>query len=166
MGYWVNKYASLAKRGKNALFDKNKIEDLLCDISDDRVIEAMTVYLAISDVLTMYRKTRRNAQKKEFSLYIKRSQDWLLEHIEEFRYMNTGDILILNAVSNLKSHYKELGISKIDIKELIIEAIFINKNIIIAENDTNTSALTKNAKVFSNMQKEIASLTKRYEIEN
>ena len=32
VGYWINKNASLAKRGKNALFDKNKIEDSLKDV--------------------------------------------------------------------------------------------------------------------------------------
>lgn len=64
VGYWIDKNASLAKRGKNALFDKNKIEELLAGLTADKVIEAYNVYNAISEVLTMYRKTRRNSSKE------------------------------------------------------------------------------------------------------
>ena len=48
VGYWIDKNASLAKRGKNALFDKNKIEELLVGLTADKVIEAYNVYNAIS----------------------------------------------------------------------------------------------------------------------
>ncbi len=51
-GYWINKYAATAKRGKSSLFDKNKIDEILMEIDADKVIESETTYAEISQVLT------------------------------------------------------------------------------------------------------------------
>lgn len=161
VGYWINKYSSLAKRGKSALFDKSKIEDLLSGISAERVVIAMETYTSISEVLTMYRKMRRNPSKEDFANYIGVDPILLLNHIEEFRYMNTGDIILLNAVANLDSKYKALGLN-IVLKDLIIDAIFIVKDIIKKENNSNYSQLTKSASIFNKVQCEIATLETNY----
>lgn len=161
VGYWINKYSSLAKRGKSSLFDKSKIEDLLSGISADRVVTAMETYKSISEVLTMYRKMRRNPSKKDFANYIGVDPILLLNHIEEFRYMNTGDIILLNAVANLDSKYKSLELNTA-LKDLIIDAIFIVKDVIKKENDTNYSQLTKSANIFNKVQSEIATLETNY----
>ena len=163
VGYWINKNASLAKRGKNALFDKKMIEELLSGITAEKVVEAYATYQSISQVLTLYRKTRRNNQKDDFSKYIGIPQSWVLEHIEEFRFMNTGDIILLNAYANLKKQYKELGIPDIGEKEMIKDAIFVVSKVILSESENNTSLLTKNSNVFSKVQIEIGSLTKKYD---
>lgn len=162
VGYWVNKNASLAKRGKNALFDKKMIEELLSDITANKVVEAYTTYQSIAQVLTLYRKTRRNAQKDEFSKYMGISQAWLLEHIEDFRFMNTGDIILLNAYANLKAQYEKLGLSGINEKEIIKDAVFVVCKVMLSETDSNTSLLTKSGNVFNKVQGEISNLTKRY----
>lgn len=161
-GYWINKHASAAKRGKASLFDKNKIEELLSQISEDKVIEAVNTYHEISNVLTMYRKTRRNNSKTEFSSYLGINQKDLLDHIDEFRYVNTGDILLLNAVSNLKRKYVEIGLNNIIIKDLIVDAINIVKEVILDSNELNTAALTKNSSIFSDVQNKIQALDNRY----
>lgn len=163
VGYWINKNASLAKRGKNALFDKKMIEELLSGITAEKVIEAYATYQSISQVLTLYRKTRRNNQKDDFSKYIGIPQSWVLEHIEDFRFMNTGDIILLNAYANLKKQYKELGIPDVGEKELIKDAIFAVSKVILSESENNTSLLTKNSNVFSKVQIEIGNLTKKYD---
>lgn len=163
VGYYDNKNASLAKRGKNALFDKKMIEELLSGITADKVIEAYTTYQSIAQVLTLYRKTRRNAQKDEFSKYMGISQAWLLGHIEDFRFMNTGDIILLNAYANLKEQYERLGLSGISEKEIIRDAIFVVCKVMASETDSNASLLTKNSNVFSKVQGEIGNLTQRYE---
>ena len=165
VGYWVNKNASLAKRGKNALFDKNKIEELLSEVTAEKVIEAYTIYHSISEVLTMYRKTRRNSSKDEFSKYIEVPQAWLLEHIEEFRFMNTGDIILLNAFANIKRQYEKLNLKDINDKEIIKDAIFIVREIIISEGDNNVSLLTKNNTIFNKVQTRISNLTKKFEFD-
>lgn len=162
IGYWVNKNASLAKREKNALFDKNRIEELLSEITADKVIESYITYQNISEVLTMYRKTRRNSNKDEFSKYIEVPQTWLLEHIEEFRFMNTGDIILLNAYANIKKQYGKLKLKDINDKMMIKDAIFVVREIIVSENDNNVSLLTKNSNIFNKVQTKINNLTDRY----
>ena len=166
VGYWVNKNASLAKRGKNALFDKNKIEDLLSGLTADKVIEAYSTYNAISEVLTMYRKTRRNSTKNEFSEYIGVTQEWINENIDEFRFMNTGDIILLNTYKNLKDQYEKQGITGLEQNDMITDSIFIVRKIINEENENNVSLLTKNASVFNKIQVEIKELTARVEHRN
>lgn len=111
----------------------------------------------------MYRKTRRNSSKDEFSKYIEVSQEWLLRHIEEFRFMNTGDIILLNAFANIKQRYEKLGIKDINDKEIIKDAIFIVREIIKLENDNNASLLTKNNTIFNKVQTKINNLQNKYE---
>lgn len=163
-GYWINNSASAAKRGKGSLFDKNKIDELLSQISADKVIEAVNTYHDISNVLTMYRKTRRNEEKTEFSSYLGITQQELLDHIDEYRFMNTGDILLLNAVSNLKRRYEELGLKNVTTKELIIDSINIVKGHAIESGATNMASFTKNTTVFSEVQSKIRKLSGRYTI--
>lgn len=163
VGYWVNKNASLAKRGKNALFDKNKMEDLLSGLNADKVVEAYSAYNAISEVLTMYRKTRRNSSKNEFSEYIGVSQEWINDNIDSFRFMNTGDIILLNTYKNLKDQYKKMNIIGLDQKEIIVDSIFIVRWIINNQKESNVSLLTKNASVFGETQNKIRKLTSRVE---
>lgn len=164
VGYWINNSASAAKRGKGSLFDKNKIDELLSQINADKVIEAVNTYHDISSVLTMYRKNRRNEVKTEFSSYLGISQQELLDHIDEYRFMNTGDILLLNAVSNLKKRYEILGLQNITTKELIIDAINIVKEMVPKSGAINMAALTKNTSVFSDVQAKIQKLDNKYTI--
>ncbi len=59
----------------------------------------------------MYRKTRRNRSKDEFSKYIGVKQIWMNENIDSFRFMNTGDIIWLNTYKNLKEQYAKKGVT-------------------------------------------------------
>ena len=162
VGYWNNQYASLAKRGKNALFDKNRIEDILSGISAAGVIESMLAYRSISEVLTMYRKTRRNREKTEFANYMEIEPDIILSHIDEFKYMNTGDIILMNAFANLKKSYKRKDICISEEKTIIQDAIMLVREIILQEKEDNMALLTKNSAVFGKIQKRINELTGRY----
>ena len=162
VGYWNNQYASLAKRGKNALFDKNRIEDILSGISAAGVIESMLAYRSISEVLTMYRKTRRNREKTEFANYMEIEPDIILSHIDEFKYMNTGDIILMNAFANLKKGYKRKDVCISEEKTIIQDAIMLVREIILQEKEENMALLTKNSAVFGKIQKRINELTGRY----
>ena len=155
VGYWINKDASLAKRGKNALFDKNKVEELLSNVTADKVIEAYQIYNSISKVLTLYRKVRRNNKNNEFATFLGIEQSHLLSQIDKFRFMNTGDIILLNAYKNLSDRYIELGVQGKTQDQIIRDAIFIIKQIMDKQNDDNYSLLTKNAGIFNSVQKEI-----------
>lgn len=162
VGYWINKDASVAKRGKNALFDKNKIEELLSNINADKVIESVSVYNEISEVLTLYRKTRRKKEKADFANYMNILPQIVLDHLDEFRYLNTGDIIILNAFANLKLKYAKMNLNNMDHKEVIRDAIMIVREIMMQEGEGNTSLLTKNASVFNKIQSKIESLSSKY----
>ena len=162
VGYWNNQYASLAKRGKNALFDKNKIEDILSGISATAVIESVSIYRDISEVLTMYRKTRRNREKTEFATYMGVEPKVVLDHIDEFKYMHTGDIILMNAFADLKSQYNKIGVGVLEEKFLIQDAIMLVREIVMQEVEENTSLITKNSAVFAKMQKKINGLRSRY----
>ena len=129
----------------------------------DKVIEAYNVYNAISEVLTMYRKTRRNSSKDEFAQYIGVTQTWMNENINGFRFMNTGDIILLNAYKNLKDQYEKKGIVGLKQKDIIIDSIFIVRDVINKEKEekeNNVSLLTKNSGIFSKVQVEIGNLEK------
>ena len=164
VGYWNNRNASIAKREKNSLFDKVKIEDLLSTITADKVIEALTVYRRISEILTYYRKMRRNNTKTEFSSFIGVTQEWLINNNDSFRFMNAGDIILLNCVSNLKQQYHRIGVTSVPLDELIVEAVFLIRNLANTDDETNMSTLTKSAMFFEKVQKSISDLSERYVI--
>lgn len=163
VGYWINQYASLAKRGKGALFDKNKIEDLLSGITGEKVLTAMETYQSISEVLTMYRKMRRNSLKQEFADYLGEKREAVWQHIDEFRFMNTADIILLNTVANLKLKYQGFGVADMNLRDIIVDAIYIVRQAVMKEDDTNYSGLTKNSGFFSKVQKSIQVLQGVYE---
>lgn len=164
VGYWLNKYAYSAKSAKSSLFDKSKIDEILKDITADKLLAAYNMYNNISQVITKYRRTRRNEQKTEFADFLGISQNKLLSHINEYLFMNTGDILLLNATQNLKSKYKIIAVDCSD-EAIIRQAIFIVKDI-IKETTGIYSTLTKTSNVFQKMQDRIQTLDKQYECNN
>lgn len=149
-GYWIDKYASLAKRGKGSLFTPDRREDILSNITSQKVIEAYEMYQTISEILTKYRKMRRTPNNTEFADFLGLTNDELRAHSSEYLFVNTGDILILNATKSLKYKYKELKI-EYDTNSLIRDAILICKDVIKDNKDDldpTPASITKNNKVF------------------
>lgn len=160
VGYWLDEYASTAKRGKGSLFDKNKIDEILMDINADRVIEANNMYKEISKIITSYRRTRRNQNKTEISEFLGIEHSKFLNKIDEYLFMNTGDIVILNTAKLLKYKYKNEK-KEITNKELIMNSIYLIHNIITKNYPAgvrNISALTKNTKLFKEIKQYIENL--------
>lgn len=157
VGYWLDEYASTAKRGKGLLFDKNKIDEILMDINADRVIEANNMYENISKIITSYRRTRRNENKEEISTFLNMDHKDFLTVIDEYLFINTGDIVILNTVKLLKDSYKNKNIEFND-DMLIKDAIDLIHNIIMNTDPKevkNISALTKNSNFFKKIKQSI-----------
>lgn len=150
VGYWLDEYAALAKRGKSLLFDKNKIDEILMEINADRVIEAYNMYNKISKIITSYRRTRRNEKKKEISDFLELSHEQFLENVDEYLFINTGDILILNTTRILKEKYEKDNIEFNDEKLIKDSIIKIHDKLISEFPDgiKNVSTLTKNTKIF------------------
>ena len=160
VGYWLDEYASTAKRGKGLLFDKNKIDEILMDINADRVIEANNMYDKISKIITSYRRTRRNEKKTEFSDFLGIPHSDFLNKIDEYLFMNTGDIVILNTTKLLKDKYTNKNTQFGDEKLIKDAILLIHKNLIDNYPDgvRNISALTKNTKLFKEIKQFIDNL--------
>ena len=154
VGYWLDEYASTAKSGKGVLFDKNKIDEILMDINADKVIEANNMYEKISKIITSYRRTRRNEKKTEISDFLNIPHSDFLNEIDEYLFINTGDIVILNTAKLLKDKYKNQKIEFNDEKLIKDAILLIHKNIIETYPDgvRNISALTKNTKLFKEIK--------------
>ena len=124
------------------------------DINADRVIEANNMYKKISEIITSYRRTRRNEKKTEISDFLGIPHSDFLNKIDEYLFMNTGDIVILNTAKLLKDKYKNQKIEFND-ERLIKDAIhLIHENIIknYPSGVRNISALTKNTKFFNDIK--------------
>ncbi len=79
--------------------------------------------------------------------------------------MNTGDILLLNCVSNLKRRYSDLEVEGVSLDELITESIFLVRKVINEEQETNMSTLTKSSGVFEKVQNRIHMLSEQCTID-
>lgn len=150
--FYCNDYAARAKRGKGELFDKKVAETLIRDINADKVIHSYEWYEKLNQAMCLYRKCKRSSTiKTDFFDYIdiEVEDDEYEEKLKEYTFLNTGDLLLLNAVANLE---KKCLYETED--EYILEAIEIAKNAVIKSNMLSSQA-TKNNTVFSMIQKDI-----------
>lgn len=150
--FYCNEYAARAKRGKGELFNKKVAEVLVSEINADKVIHAYAWYEKLSQVLSIYRKCRRsNNVKMDFFEYIDVdvSESAYDVEMDKYIFLNTGDLIILNAIANIenKCNYDED-------EEYIIEAIEVVKNAVINSGMLPSQA-TKNNAVFLTVQNDI-----------
>ncbi len=150
--FYCNEYAARAKRGKGELFNKKVAEVLVSEINADKVIHAYAWYEKLSQALSIYRKCRRsNNVKMEFFEYIDVdvSESAYDVEMDKYIFLNTGDLIILNAIANIenKCNYDED-------EEYIIEAIEVVKNAVINSGMLPSQA-TKNNAVFLTVQNDI-----------
>ena len=148
--YSNNESAAAAKRGRNEIFNKQIIDDLIKNISADVVVEAYEIYSEICKVITNYRKCRRSERNDSFlnfmGVFPSDIQDYE-KQMENYIFMNTADLLVTNAYVNLKH-------VSLDRNVIIRIAIELCKEIISDLKLTkNPSGATKNSSVFTAVQK-------------
>lgn len=159
VGAFKNKFASRAKREKSSLFNKEFVESNLSGIKATEVIEAMDLYDLISSICTKYRQNRRNADKKDIINIL--GYDENEYNSQEFLFINTGDILILNTAMNMKKKYNNENRKKDD-KDIVRFSIFLIKRLI---NDNKKfkegiiSSVTKNKELYEEEQEFIKKST-------
>ena len=150
--FYFNEYAARAKSGKGELFDKKIAEMLVSNIDATKVIHAVEWYDKISQIITLYRKCKRsNNHKMDFFEYMDMdvSDEEYQKVLSEFLFLNTGDLLLLNAISNLeKTRVYE------DEQYMVIDAIKICKNV-VTKSKLQPYQATKNATVFAQIQKDV-----------
>lgn len=147
VAYYNNQSAAKAKRGKNELFDKQSINDLISEINADKVLKALEIYKEICKVITMYRKCRRSIRNDEFLNYmgieIKNDEEYSFT-MDKFLFINTSDILLLNAYANITDGSFQ--------KYNLIKVINICKDIISEIPKISPSSATKNSNIFEKVQ--------------
>lgn len=151
VAYHINSSAAVAKRGKNELFNKDIIDKLISGISSDRVIKSNSIYKEVSKVITKYRKCKRADRNDEFLYFLgyeALSNEDYATTMDEYIFMNTADLLLLNSCSNLNVEG--------DFDKLIKIAIKICKSVIESKTKMSSSGATKNSTVFEEVQKQSA----------
>ena len=106
VAFYNNEYAAVSKRGKNELFNKDLINELIYGISCDKVLESQKNYNEICKIITLYRRCRRVERNDEFLNYMNISPTSLDEYIEimdSYQFMNTADLLLLNGFANINT---------------------------------------------------------------
>lgn len=150
--FYHNEYAARAKRGKGELFDKATVEVLVSGIDAEKVIHSFEWYEKICGTLTVYRKCRRSSSiRMDFFEYIDCDieEDNYYEEMDKYAFLNTGDLLLLNTISNLEK--KCLYDSD---EEYVIEGINVAKNAVLNSGLVPSQA-TKNNTIFTAIQSEI-----------
>lgn len=150
-GYYVDKYAHIAKSGKGALFENDNIEEILGEINAAKVIKSLETYETISGVITSYRRMRRNSEKNDFLHYLGVKKEEFI--FNEYLFVNTTDILLLNTVHKLSELDEEA-----EINTLIKVGILIIRDV-IKSNDgykqTPPATLMKRKAVYESVRKYI-----------
>lgn len=162
VGYWLDKFAHIAKSNKGSLFSKERIEEILKDITSDKVIEAYEMYQEIAKVITMYRKMRRNSSNTEFATFMGTNNHHIQSNSGEYLFINTSDILLIYSTHKLINKYRSLNI-QFDDKDIIKDCINICREVIRNDgSDLTPATSTKNASIFSSVARTINSLTSKF----
>lgn len=153
VAFYNNDYAAVAKRGKNDLFNRDLIDSLITSISADKVLTAYGYYDKVCEKITQYRKCRRSRNQNTAFLsslgHIVSNQTQYENLMQQYVFMNTADLLLLNAFHNLKKNPRALYKSD---DNLIKLAISLCKETIATDTMMLPSAATKNSAVFSKIQ--------------
>ena len=138
--YNIDNLANLTKNNKASLFDTNNIEKVINELDHEKAIRAYKIYLKLMDIIKEYRAYRKNRNKKDILdiLDIKENE------IDEYRYLNTGNFIIMYA----------LGIAYLD-KNLQPEENMINIIKFLKDkfkNESNISNATRTKESFDQVK--------------
>lgn len=147
-GYYLDKFAATSKRSKSTLFSPDNVEEILSNISPEKVIKSYNLYQEISKIITAYRRYRRNKVNNDFANILGISKKSLDKHENDYLFVSTADILILNTCKHLINSNKTNKTNK----KTIVEAIKLIKKLIKSNNELqemSPASLTKNQKIYS-----------------
>lgn len=97
--YNIDGMASLAKNSKASLFNNDNVQKIINELNFEESILAYGVYLKLMDIIKEYRAYRKNHDKKEILTTLNIEEN----SIDEYRYLNTGNILILFTIGLIYS---------------------------------------------------------------
>ncbi|MCE5506150.1 AIPR family protein [Staphylococcus pseudintermedius] len=143
--YYLDKFAAASKRSKATLFSSDNVEEILSEITEEKVIYSYNLYRDISAVITTYRRYRRNKDNEDFINIMGIERANLEKEENQYLFINTADILILNTCR----HLRERGIETNNNEEMIVKAIKLIKKTIDEDPELSEmipASLTKNQK--------------------
>lgn len=141
--YNIDNLASLAKNSKAQLFNSDNIQKIINELKYDEALFSYKTYLKLMDIIKDYRAYRKNKEKNEILEIL----DITEEEISEYRYLNTGNIIIMFALGVVYSKYE------IDPEKNMIRVIKILKDIF--KNEQNISNATKIKESFDAVEKKL-----------
>lgn len=152
--------APTAKLNKAKLFNvKSNLEKIFSSLNSEKVILSYKIYKRICEIITMYRRYKRNNSKREIIDYLEINEG----DIGSYSFMNTADLFLLSLVSKEIEQdicrYDEIGKSEkpknydewcekiqLNLDKYIKDSVNIIKECIKADKSGNPPAvLTKNA---------------------
>ncbi len=160
VAYYNNEYAAVAKRGKNELFNKDLINELICNISSEKVLESQKNYNEICKIITMYRRCRRVERNDEFLNYMGItvfSLENYIDVMDSYQFMNTADLLLLNGLANVNMEKS--------FDEKLKMVINVCRDIINQDKKVLPSTATKSTSVFEKVQNACRSVSSNVEKE-
>lgn len=148
-GFYEDKFAAIAKSNKGELFTGDIIEEILASISVEKVIYSYKLYQAIKEVVSCYRRYRRNSNNTEFSSFLGVTQVELETDINKYLFVNTADILILNSIKHIEKRCEFNEAEKIRVAINLIRDYIEAKDLL---NIRQASTITKTQTVFKDIQ--------------
>jgi|GEM_PF-3330782 len=152
--------APTAKLNKAKLFNvKSNLEKIFSSLNSEKVIISYKIYKKICEIITMYRRYKRNNSKKHIIDYLKINE----ENIGSYSFMNTVDLFLLSLVSKEIEQdicrYEDIGKSekvknydewcekiKLNLDKYIKHSVsIINECIQVDKSGNPPAVLTKNA---------------------
>lgn len=105
--YNISNLANLTKNNKASLFDINNIEKVINDLNYEKAIRVYKIYLQLMDIIKDYRAYRKNRDKKDILNILGIKED----EIDEYRYLNTGNFIIMYAlgIANINKNIEPEG---------------------------------------------------------
>ena len=156
VGYYLDNLAHISKAAKGELFNEQNKNLILDTIDCEKVIESYLMHEKITTIVKKYRRHRRNDSNVEFSQFLDITASELNKVSNDYSFINTGDILILNMCKHVKC--------KFDLKEdesLIRKTIMLIKDYILINNimsKYSSATYTKSKEAFLSIKEYILSL--------
>lgn len=121
----------------------------MASISVEKVIYSYNLYQAIQEVVSRYRRSRRNSTNTEFYEFLGISQVNLEDDIKKYLFVNTADILILNSIKHITNRVELNEDEQIRVAIKLIRDYIEKKDLL---NTKQASTITKTQTVFKDIQ--------------
>lgn len=131
--YNIANMANLSKNNKSSLFDMNNVQKVINELDCEKAIRAYKIYLKLMDIIKDYRAYRKNHEKKDILNILNINEN----EIDEYRYLNTGNFIIMYALGIL---YIEKNINP---EQNLINVIKFLKDKFKDENNISNATKTK-----------------------